>query len=93
MGPLFGRVVEEEFTEEFLGSGDRRNTGSAAGPAHHATAMQAVFGANRERGKAGCAADRFGCALIDADVAIGHAFGIDGANAAQIGVHGEVGRL
>ena len=86
-------VVDEQLAEQLARPLDRRDARAAARPAHHAAAVQAVLGADRQRGKARHAADRLGRALIEGDVALGHALGVDRAHAAEIGVDGEVAAL
>src|SRR5688500_2383129 len=63
---------DEQFPEKLLRSGYRRDAGAAARPAHHAPAVQAVFGTNRQRWKPRNAPDRFRGTLVEADVSLGH---------------------
>src|SRR6185312_2060391 len=86
-------IVDEEFAEEFARSLDGRHARAGTGPTHHASTMEAVLGAYRDRRKAGRTPDGFGRALIDGDVAFGHALRVDGAHAAQVGVDSEVAAL
>lgn len=92
-GDVGGIVRSEEFAEEFVGRGDRRDACAAARPTHHAAAVEAVLGSDGEGGKAGGAPNGFSGALIDADVALGHRFGVHATDAAEEGVDGEVAAL
>ena len=75
-------LAEEEIAEEFLGTFDGGDAHAAAGPAHHAAAVDAVLGADGEGRESGGSGDGFGGALVERDVAFGHALGVGGADAA-----------
>ena len=92
-GGILRVLGDEQFSEEFFRAGDGRNAGAAAGPTHLATAVQTVLGADCKRGETGGTADGLGGALIHANVALGHGFGVHAADAAEVGVDREVAAL
>ena len=85
-----GIVRDKELAEQFARAGDGWHAGAAAGPGHEAAAVNAIFGADGEGGESGRSADGFGGTLVDGDIAIGHALGVHGADAAEVGMDGKV---
>ena len=90
VGSGFGSFVDEEFPEKFTRSRDGRNSCTAAGPAHLATAMNSTFRANGERRESSGATHGFGGSLVEADVPFRTRLGVHGKYASQEGMHGEV---
>ena len=85
-----GRFVDEKLAKKLGRSRNRWHPGAAASPAHLTAAVDAILAAYRERGKSRGATNGFGCALVHADVAFRHAFGIHGQHPGEKRMHREV---